>query len=601
VGVQFSASGATFTNTSAVSGANGGAGGAANGGTAGSAGNGGAGIAGSGLTVVNSGTITGGLANAGSGARANAVSFTGGTNVLELESGSTITGNVVASSSADTLELGGSANASFDVSQIAPGAQYQGFGVFEKAGTNTWTLTGTGTSITNWTVTAGTLAVGSGAIVDGTVTVDSGATLTCSGTITGAVTVNSGGTLSPGCSPSTGVLRTDGVSMNSSSTFAVSLDGTTAGTGYDQLAVNGAVSLGSAALAPTLGFSPTLGQVFTIILNLGGGAVSGTFAGLPEGSVFSVGGVPMKISYVGGSGDDVTLTVVQATPTITTIPGGTVAVGGGTPLTDGATLAGGNAPGGTITFYLFAPGVTPNGTDSNNLYSDVVTVSGNGTYTTAAGTNPGGYSPTTAGTYQWVAVYSGDTNNNAVASAFGSEPETVFATASPLCSGTIPAGQNAVGIAATPDDGGYWIATNTGAVIHCGDAQNFGQVAETLNAPIVGITATHDGNGFYLVAADGGVFTFGDAVFLGSMGAVRLNKPVVGMALDPATGGYWLVAADGGVFTFKAPFFGSMGNQALNKPVVGMETDSSGDGYRLVGADGGIFDFGSSQFKGSAA
>ena len=58
-------------------------------------------------------------------------------------------------------------------------------------------------------------------------------------------------------------------------------------------------------------------------------------------------------------------------------------------LTDSATLSGGYNPTGTITFYLFAPGVTPNGNDSNNVYSDTVTVNGNGTYTTAAGHQPG--------------------------------------------------------------------------------------------------------------------------------------------------------------------------------------------------------------------
>ena len=54
----------------------------------------------------------------------------------------------------------------------------------------------------------------------------------------------------------------------------------------------------------------------------------------------------------------------------------------------------------------------------------VVTVSGNGTYTT-----PTGYTlPTTGtvtGTYQWVATYSGDGNNNGVASAKGIEPVVV--------------------------------------------------------------------------------------------------------------------------------------------------------------------------------
>ena len=59
------------------------------------------------------------------------------------------------------------------------------------------------------------------------------------------------------------------------------------------------------------------------------------------------------------------------------------------------------------------------------VYTDVVTVSGNGTYTTSQGNNPGGFVPTAVGTYQWVASYSGDPNNSMVTSPFGSEPETV--------------------------------------------------------------------------------------------------------------------------------------------------------------------------------
>ena len=41
----------------------------------------------------------------------------------------------------------------------------------------------------------------------------------------------------------------------------------------------------------------------------------------------------------------------------------------------------------------------------------------------------------------------------------------------------------------------------------------------TLNAPIVGMAATPDGGGYWLVAADGGIFSYGDARFYGSAGA----------------------------------------------------------------------------------
>ena len=81
-----------------------------------------------------------------------------------------------------------------------------------------------------------------------------------------------------------------------------------------------------------------------------------------------------------------------------------------------------------------------------------------------------------------------------------------------------------------------------------------------LNQPIVGIASTPDGGGYWLVAKDGGVFAFGDAHFFGSTGGMYLNQPIVGIASTPDGGGYWLVAKDGGVFAFgDAHFFGSMG------------------------------------------
>src|SRR5262249_57194139 len=46
------------------------------------------------------------------------------------------------------------------------------------------------------------------------------------------------------------------------------------------------------------------------------------------------------------------------------------------------------------------------------VYTDVVTVSGNGNYDTTTGTNPGGYLPSDTGTYLWTATYSGDANNS---------------------------------------------------------------------------------------------------------------------------------------------------------------------------------------------
>jgi len=172
--------------------------------------------------------------------------------------------------------------------------------------------------------------------------------------------------------------------------------------------------------------------------------------------------------------------------------------------------------------------------------------------------------------------------------------------AAPSCAqaGPFPRGSAVVGIAATANDGGYWLVTSNGHVAACGDALYLGEQT-TLTAPVVGIAATPDGRGYYLVGADGGVFTFGDARFQGSTGSTSLNRPIVGMAVDPATGGYWLVASDGGVFSFDAPFLGSTGSLVLNKPVAAMTATGDGRGYWLVAADGGIFAYGDARFYGS--
>ncbi|WP_175525697.1 autotransporter domain-containing protein [Bosea sp. OK403] len=133
------------------------------------------------LNIINSGTI-----RAGAGANAigwlASVTPTTGSITLELQAGSVIEGNVVANATGvnDIFRLGGTGTASFDVSTIGPSAQYQNFDSFEKTGTGTWSLTGTGTATTNWTINQGTLQIGNG----GT-----------SGSIIGSITTSSTGTL----------------------------------------------------------------------------------------------------------------------------------------------------------------------------------------------------------------------------------------------------------------------------------------------------------------------------------------------------------------------------------------------------------------------
>ena len=164
----------------------------------------------------------------------------------------------------------------------------------------------------------------------------------------------------------------------------------------------------------------------------------------------------------------------------------------------------------------------------------------------------------------------------------------------PHCDMTLPSG-TVVGMAVTPDGGGYWIASSTGQVAACGDAPALG------NGPAgtAAIAAAPSGDGYWLATGAGTVRAFGSAVMHGDLTGTALAKPVVAMAADPATGGYWLLGGDGGVFSFDAPFYGSTGNIHLAAPAVGMTATLDGGGYRFVASDGGIFDYGDAVFYGS--
>ncbi|MGJ5136635.1 autotransporter outer membrane beta-barrel domain-containing protein [Bradyrhizobium oligotrophicum] len=123
----------------------------------------GAGVTGANLTIINSGTISAGFNTGGVAVTsANAITFTGGSNTLEIWASSIINGNVAGTGS-DTFRLGGAVNGTFDASTIGASAQYRGFSSFVKTGTSTWTLTGTTTAVTPWAINQGTLAVSSDA------------------------------------------------------------------------------------------------------------------------------------------------------------------------------------------------------------------------------------------------------------------------------------------------------------------------------------------------------------------------------------------------------------------------------------------------------
>jgi autotransporter-associated beta strand protein len=212
----------------------------------------------------------------------------------------------------------------------------------EKTGTGTQTITGV---IRNGTTTVSnvpyysTVAVNNGKLVlnganeyVGATTVNGGTlvvngslaslvsvtagTLAGVGLTSGSVTVGSGAFIAPG--NSVGVFTTTSVlSLTSGATYQLELN--SSASTADKLVANGVSLNGANLVAADLGNASSLpvGTTYVIIDNTSSSAVSGTFAGLAEGSFVTIGSIRFQITYQGGTGNDVVLTVSQRSQTIT--------------------------------------------------------------------------------------------------------------------------------------------------------------------------------------------------------------------------------------------------------------------------------------------
>ncbi len=195
-----------------------------------------------------------------------------------------------------------------------------GSSTLQKTGAGTLIISGIGNNQGSTVVGAGTVyQLGQDNVP---VFVNTSGTLQGSGRI-GVLNMSAGqnGTVTPGTQTSNvSVLTTSGISAQSSVgvfSFDLNTSGAVAGTAYDQLAVNGTVNLsGSPVLHVNLNFNPIVRDtIYTIINNDGSDPVVGTFNGQAEGSLITVldasgDSVSYRISYVGGTGNDVTLTCV---------------------------------------------------------------------------------------------------------------------------------------------------------------------------------------------------------------------------------------------------------------------------------------------------
>ncbi|MDX6411324.1 MAG: hypothetical protein QOE91_840, partial [Gaiellaceae bacterium] len=107
---------------------------------------------------------------------------------------------------------------------------------------------------------------------------------------------------------------------------------------------------------------------------------------------------------------------VSITNCTTLTTNATASVTLGSPISDTATLSGATAgAAGTITFHLYSDAGCTNEVSTG---LSPVPVNGNGDY------NSGNFTPTAAGTYYWIAVYSGDSFNAATSTSCGDAGET---------------------------------------------------------------------------------------------------------------------------------------------------------------------------------
>ncbi len=180
-------------------------------------------------------------------------------------------------------------------------------------------------------ITAGTLNIGNN--ISGTITISAtvalhatNVNLTSGGDVLfnpGSLTTGGGMlTLTPGngraVQPVTSgtdvTVSPASLKFGSNSNLAIVINGTSADGQYQQLSEIGDVNLTGVNLVLSGSLAPIAGQRFIVVNNQGNHPVTGTFVGLPEDGVianFLNSGLSAYVSYVGGDGNDVVLTVIS--------------------------------------------------------------------------------------------------------------------------------------------------------------------------------------------------------------------------------------------------------------------------------------------------
>src|SRR5262249_30552934 len=206
------------------------------------------------------------------------------------------------------------------------------------------------------------------------------------GSYTGNIDAATGGknlTLAPGDGGEAEVVNNGNLLINTGDALNIRVNGTNPLTQFDNFVIQGTVNLSGATLL-TSGTISSASTDIVLINNDGADAVTGTFNGLPEGSVVTINGVNFALTYVGGTGNDVVL--VQSEGEVT-LSGGNVTfsdVAGNTNDTVTVTKSGTNLRIQALRHAIRATAGTVQG-DANTVDVRLASITGNATFNTGGG------------------------------------------------------------------------------------------------------------------------------------------------------------------------------------------------------------------------
>lgn len=159
-------------------------------------------------------------------------------------------------------------------------------------------------------------------------------------------------------------------------------------------------------------------------------------------------------------------------------------------------------------------------------------------------------------------------------------------TASNATHGTGPAA-SLDGVPIPYEDNGYRVATAAGVVAGVGSLAAVGGVEGQSSSPVVGIAATGDAHGYWVAQADGTVTAFGDAP---ALPYAHPSSPVTAIAPTGDGKGYWLLESNGTVLGFgDAHVAGPAHRLRASATAVAIVPQPGGLGYLVLDSAGTVY------------